>query len=54
MLPRHGRYDYSPITGRKDYSWPGVRWLDLLAHRPVLLCLGRTHFRAAVIFRFKQ
>ena len=21
-LPQHGRYDYSPITERKDYSWP--------------------------------
>jgi peptidoglycan/xylan/chitin deacetylase (PgdA/CDA1 family) len=22
-LPGHGRYDYSPITMRPDYSWPG-------------------------------
>jgi len=22
MLPRHGRYGFSPITERKDYSWP--------------------------------
>ena len=22
MLTRHNRYDYSPITKRKDYSWP--------------------------------
>ncbi len=22
QLPHHGRYDYSPITERKDYSWP--------------------------------
>jgi allantoinase len=21
-LPQHGRYDYSPIVERKDYSWP--------------------------------
>ena len=21
-LPRHSRYDYVPITDRKDYSWP--------------------------------
>jgi len=21
-LPKHNRYDYSPITERKDYSWP--------------------------------
>jgi len=21
-LPRHGRYDYAPITERADYSWP--------------------------------
>jgi hypothetical protein len=27
MLPRHSRYDYSPITERKDYSWPGGRRL---------------------------
>ena len=26
-LPRHARYDYSPITERKDYSWPGDRRL---------------------------
>lgn len=23
MLPTHGRYDYSNITRRPDYSWPG-------------------------------
>jgi hypothetical protein len=23
MLPRHHRYDYSPITVRQDYNWPG-------------------------------
>ena len=22
LLPQHGRYDYLPLTGRKDYSWP--------------------------------
>ena len=22
-LPAHNRYDYVPITKRKDYSWPG-------------------------------
>ena len=22
MLPTHGRFDYSPITARPDYSWP--------------------------------
>ena len=27
MLPRHTRYDYSPITERKDYSWPGDKRL---------------------------
>ena len=26
-LPHHGRYDYSPITERKDYSWPGGKRL---------------------------
>ncbi len=26
-LPRHSRYDYSPITERKDYSWPGGKRL---------------------------
>ena len=26
-LPKHGRYDYSPITERKDYSWPGGKRL---------------------------
>jgi allantoinase len=26
-LPTHGRYDYSPINKRQDYSWPGGRRL---------------------------
>jgi peptidoglycan/xylan/chitin deacetylase (PgdA/CDA1 family) len=26
-LPGHGRYAYSPITGRADYSWPGGKRL---------------------------
>ena len=26
-LPHHGRYDYLPLTGRKDYSWPGGKRL---------------------------
>ena len=26
-LPGHGRYDYSPITKRPDYSWPGGKRL---------------------------
>ncbi|HET9663156.1 MAG TPA: polysaccharide deacetylase, partial [Burkholderiales bacterium] len=27
MLPRHARYDYSPIDERPDYDWPGGRRL---------------------------
>lgn len=27
MLPRHSRYEYSPITKRKDYSWPADKRL---------------------------
>jgi peptidoglycan/xylan/chitin deacetylase (PgdA/CDA1 family) len=27
MLPTHGRYDYSNITTRTDYTWPGGRRL---------------------------
>ena len=26
-LPKHNRYDYSPIGERKDYSWPGGKRL---------------------------
>ncbi len=26
-LPQHGRYEYSPITERSDYSWPGGKRL---------------------------
>ena len=26
-LPQHGRYDYSPITERANYDWPGGRRL---------------------------
>ena len=29
MLKSHGRYDYSPISGRKDYAWPGGKRLAL-------------------------
>ncbi|MBJ6123659.1 polysaccharide deacetylase family protein [Sphingomonas mollis] len=28
-LPHHGRYDYLPIVGRDDYSWPGDRRLAI-------------------------
>jgi len=27
LLPRHSRYDYSPLPERKDYSWPDGRRL---------------------------
>jgi allantoinase len=27
LLPGHGRYDYSPITQRRDYDWPGRKRL---------------------------
>src|SRR5437762_6959859 len=27
MLPTHGRYNYSNITTRADYAWPGGRRL---------------------------
>ena len=27
MLPTHGRYEYSNITKRPDYAWPGGRRL---------------------------
>ena len=27
MLPTHNRYDYSPITERRDYDWPGGKRL---------------------------
>jgi len=29
MLKTHGRYDYSAITERKDYSWPGGKRLAI-------------------------
>ena len=38
MLKSHGRYDYSAITARKDYSWPGGQRLA------VHLCLNVEHF----------
>lgn len=28
-LPTHGRFDFSPITDRPDYSWPGGKRLAL-------------------------
>src|SRR5688572_33501112 len=38
MLKSHGRYDYSAITARPDYSWPGGKRLA------VHLCLNVEHF----------
>ena len=38
MLRSHGRYDYSPIARRPDYSWPGGKRLA------VHLCLNIEHF----------
>jgi hypothetical protein len=37
-LKTHGRYDYSAITERKDYSWSGGKRLA------VHLCLTVEHF----------
>jgi allantoinase len=38
MLKSHGRYDYSPISRRPDYSWPGGKRLA------VHFCLNVEHF----------
>jgi hypothetical protein len=38
MLKSHGRYDYSPISARPDYSWPGGKRLA------VHFCLNVEHF----------
>ncbi len=38
MLKSHGRYDYSAITRRPDYTWPGGKRLA------VHLCLNVEHF----------
>ncbi|MCX7158408.1 MAG: polysaccharide deacetylase, partial [Proteobacteria bacterium] len=38
MLKTHGRYEYSAITERKDYSWPGGKRLA------VHLSLNVEHF----------
>jgi hypothetical protein len=38
MLRSHGRYDYSPIVKRPDYSWPGGKRLA------VHFCLNIEHF----------
>jgi peptidoglycan/xylan/chitin deacetylase (PgdA/CDA1 family) len=38
MLKTHGRYDYSAISKRPDYSWPGGKRLA------VHLCLNVEHF----------
>ena len=27
LIPQHSRYDYVPLTGRKDYDWPGGKRL---------------------------
>jgi polysaccharide deacetylase len=35
MLPSHGRFEYSPITGRRDFSWPEDRRLAVY----VAVCL---------------
>jgi allantoinase len=38
MLKSHGRYDYSPIRGRPDYSWPQGKRLA------VHFCVNVEHF----------
>ncbi len=38
MLPTHGRYDYSPITGRPVYRWPNA------ASLAVYFALGVEHY----------
>ncbi|HSB48547.1 MAG TPA: polysaccharide deacetylase, partial [Burkholderiales bacterium] len=38
MLKTHGRYDYSAISRRPDYSWPGGKRLA------VHFCLNVEHF----------
>lgn len=38
MLPTHGRFDYSPITERADYSWPNSKRLA------VYVALNIEHF----------
>ena len=35
MLPGHGRFEYSPITARRDFSWPEGRRLAVY----VAVCL---------------
>jgi peptidoglycan/xylan/chitin deacetylase (PgdA/CDA1 family) len=37
-LASHGRFDYSPITDRQDFTWPGGKRLA------VHLCLNLEHF----------
>jgi allantoinase len=37
-LASHGRFDYSPVTDRPDFSWPGGKRLA------VHLCLNLEHF----------
>ena len=31
LLPQHNRYDYVPLTERRDYSWPGGKRLAAAA-----------------------
>ena len=37
-LPTHGRYDYVPLRGRPDYSWPDGKRLA------VYFALNPEHF----------
>ena len=46
-LTQHGRYDYSPIAGRSDYSWPGGKRLAVfiavnIEHFAFDIALGHT------------
>jgi hypothetical protein len=57
LLPQHSRYDFVPLTERKDYSWPGgkrlafllttnVEWFAFgagLGHDPAKLGEPQTH-----------
>jgi allantoinase len=42
MLPSHGRFEYSPITGRRDFSWPEGRRLAVY----VAVCLEHFSYNA--------
>ena len=50
-LPTHGRFDFSPIAARPDYSWPGAKRLALWVALGVTFLVASLSEAGAVVER---